>query len=390
MTLYNLPRLSDEYWTKLKSAFAFAERQVEKLITEYPDFFPLYTKEGKWMHEGEPWTNWCEGFLVGLMWLFYHHTGKTSWWNRAIHYAKLIEVRKHDRSVHDLGFLFWPSWKPWFDITGDDELDKVIITAGKTMGQRFIEPGGYFPSFLANNSVFIDIMMNVGIVFYAAKKSHDEDLCLEATRHCMTTRRFLVRGDGSTAQEGIFDLDTGEFLHHSTQQGFRSNSTWARGQTWGLYGFGTAYQFTGDNRFLDTACRCADFFLERTDFDSNASRGSGIPYNDLNESGGLVDSSAAAIAASGLLSLSDIVQDQSRAISYRRSAIEILDTLTSIEYLAKGIDSWEGILLHGIYHTKKGLGVDESVMWGDFFFVEALNKAMRLNSRGVQWKEESQ
>ena len=171
-----------------------------------------------------------------------------------------------------------------------------MIQAGRTMGLRFNEKGSYLRSFVAPESCFIDIMMNVGIIFYAANRTNDRDLLRIATEHCLTTRRYLVRGDGSTAHEGIFDLETGEFLRQTTHQGWRDDSSWARGQTWALYGFGTAYWLSGDERFLDTAQRCADFYIERTP-------PHGVPPNDWEEPSPRrpYESSAAAIAASGLL-----------------------------------------------------------------------------------------
>ena len=113
---------------------------------------------------------------------------------RAEHYSRLIEPRKLDRNVHDLGFLFWSTYKRWYDLTGDPALNEVLIQAGRTMGLRFREKGQYMRSFLAEDSLFIDIMMNVGIVFYAAQQSKDAALESIAMRHCLTTRRVLVRG----------------------------------------------------------------------------------------------------------------------------------------------------------------------------------------------------
>ena len=94
---------------------------------------------------------------------------------------------------------------------------------------------------MSPDSLFIDIMMNVGIVFYAARETGDAALLDIAMRHCLTTRRVLVRGDGSTAHEGLFDPETGEFLKQTTHQGYRGDSCWSRGLAWALYGFGTAY-----------------------------------------------------------------------------------------------------------------------------------------------------
>ena len=162
----------------------------------------------------------------------------------AEHYSRLVEPRKTDRTVHDLGFVFWSTWKRWYDLTGDAALNDVLLQAGRTMSLRFQEKGRYLRSFVAQDSLFIDIMMNVGIIFYAAQETGDAELLRIANEHCLTTRRTLVRGDGSTAHEGIFDLETGEFLRQSTHQGWRGDSAWARGLAWALYGFGTAYAFT--------------------------------------------------------------------------------------------------------------------------------------------------
>jgi unsaturated chondroitin disaccharide hydrolase len=364
----------------LQTAFDFSHEQVRHLVESYPDYFPMYTEGGKWKHTGEAWTNWCEGFLGGMMWIFYTRTGDPWWREQAERYSRLIEERKTDHTVHDLGFLFWSTWKRWYNLTAEAAINQVVITAGETMGLRFMEKGKYLPSFVAPESLFIDIMMNVGIVFYAAQQTGHADLLRKAHQHCLTTRRYLVRGDGSTAHEGLFDLEIGEFLRQSTHQGWRADSCWARGLTWALYGFGTAYEMTSDYRYLNTARLCADFYLDHTPFDEDSPAGPGIPPNDYNDPRQpvLYDSSAAAIAASGLLNLGELVQDPIHAARYHQAALTILDTLTGPEYLANETPGWEGILKHAVYHQAKGLGVDESVMWGEYFFVEAIDKALSL------------
>jgi unsaturated chondroitin disaccharide hydrolase len=353
------------------AALDFAGRQVRQLITRYPDYFPLFTKGGKWRHDREAWTNWCEGFLGGILWILAARRADPWYRDQAEHYSLLIEHRKTDRTVHDLGFLFFPTWKVWYDLTRDLAKKEVVLEAGRTLAQRFQEKGRYLRSFVAPESLFIDIMMNVGLIFYAAKETQDEALWRVAIEHCLTTRRYLVRGDGSIAHEGIFDLNTGEFLHQSTHQGWRNDSSWARGQAWALYGFTTAYEFSGDDRFLRTAQQCADFFIDRTP-------PSGIPPNDWEESAPkqIYESSAAAIAACGILALSTAVKDAEIARGYRTKAHRILDTLLGPEFLADKTPGWEGILKHGIYHERKGLGVDESVMWGEYFFLSAIDSLL--------------
>jgi unsaturated chondroitin disaccharide hydrolase len=331
----------------------------------------MYTVNGQWKHEGEAWTNWCEGFLGGQLWLLYQHTHDDYWRDKAEHYSRLVEHRKTDRNVHDLGFLFLSTWKRWYDLTGDAAINEVVIEAGQTLALRFKEKGQYLRSFVADESLFIDIMMNVPIIFYAAQQTNDENLWRIATQHSLTSRRYLVRGDGSTSHEGIFDLETGEFLRQSTHQGWRDDSSWARGLAWALYGFGTVYTYTQDVRFLNTAEACANFYIERTP-------DHGVPPNDWEEPNPELpyESSAAAITASGLLNLAKLTGDPLRARYYHEYALRIVDTLTSPEFLAVDTPGWEGILKHGMYHQRKGLGVDESVMWGEYFFLEAVSKVL--------------
>lgn len=347
----------------------FAQQQVAGLIERHPDFYPMYTEEGKWKHDKPAWTHWCDGFLPGMMWVFARRTGDQSWTDRAIRYSRALEHRKLDREVHDLGFVFWSSYKRWFDLTGDAAFKDVVVTAGTTMGHRFNEKGKYLRSFVSPESCFIDIMMNIGIIYYAAHESDNLDLLRKVNEHCLTTRRYLVRGDGSTAHEGLFDVKTGEFIRQSTHQGWRDDSSWARGQAWAIYGFGTAYRFSRDERFLDIAQRTADFYIDRTPAD-------GVPPNDWEEPNPdrKWESSAAAITASGLFQLAELVEGEALADRYRTYARTIVETLITPDFLADKTPGWEGILRHGTYHERLDLGVDESVMWGEYFFVEALDK----------------
>lgn len=355
---------------RCEQVFEFAGKQLRHLIETHPDYFPMYTQGGKWRHEGEAWTNWCEGFLGGQLWLMYKRTGEAYWREKAEHYSRLVEPRKDDRNVHDLGFVFWSTYKRWYDLTGDEALNDVVIHAGKTMGLR-AQKGRYLRSFVAPESLFIDIMMNVGIVFYAAQQTHDAALLQIAHDHCMTTRKTIVRGDGSTAHEGIFDLETGEFLREGTHQGWRGDSSWARGLTWGLYGFGTAYKMTGEQRYLQTAEACANFYIDHTP-------DHGVPPNDWDEPNPAnpYESSAAAIAAGGLLQLAKLTGDPAHARHYQAYALRIMETLTTPAFLAIDTPGWEGILKQGMYHERLGLGVNESVMWGDYFFLEAAAKVL--------------
>jgi unsaturated chondroitin disaccharide hydrolase len=362
----------------LETTMAIIRRQVRALVENHPDFYPMYTTAGKWRHEGELWTHWCDGFLPGMMWIVYGQeaakgSSEAHWWREtAIHCSKPLESRQFDRNVHDLGFIFMSTYYRWYEISEEPFLNDVLIEAGKTMSLRFKEKGQYLRSFVSDDSLFIDIMMNVGIIFYAALETADEHILDIAMRHCLTTRRVLVRGDGSTAHEGLFDLETGEFLKQTTHQGYRGDSCWTRGIAWALYGFGTSYSYTRDPRFLSTAEACADFFLENVPANGVAP----WDFDAPEESRTQVDTSASAIAASGLFQLAELCSDPMKGKFYESAARHIVHSLCK-HYVADPASGWEGILKGGVYHIHKGLGVNESVMWGEYFFVEAVDKALR-------------
>ncbi len=257
-------------------------------------------------------------------------------------------------------------------------LRDVLIQAGRTLALRR-QKGGYLASFVGPQSLFIDIMMNVGIIFWAANATSDDSLRQIAVEHCRTTARHLVRSDGGTAHEGIFDVDTGKFLWQSTHQGWRAASTWSRGLAWAIYGFTAAHRLSGKAEFLDTAQRCADYYLRRMPPGM-------VPYWDFDlpeDSTHLWDSSAAAITASGLWDLSEQVAAVPDRQRYQGAALAILQTLCTDEFLPRQHPDWEGILMHGVYHYHRNLGVDESVAWGDHFFVEALVKALAGRSEAA-------
>jgi len=352
--------------------WATAAPKLTGLTSAHPDQFPLYTRDGRWVVDGEAWTNWCEGFLGGQLWMLSRRApdaaSRPGFRSAAEHYSSLLEERQHDDSVHDLGFIFWSTYRRWFAETGDTSLNDVIVQAGRTTARRYRPVGKYMPSFREPGSLFIDIMMNIHMAFYAAQQTGDDGLAEVATRHCLTTRRHLIRGDGSASHEAMFDTDSGDFRAQTTQQGYSDSGSWARGQAWALYGFGTVFRFTGDRRFLDTACATADFWVEKT-------RNQLIPPNDWEEPSPVRphESSAAAAAAGGLWQLAGLVDDPALARTYADHAVRTIEALAGENFLARPDESWEGVLKHGTYHEGKNLGVDESVMWGDYWFLDTVD-----------------
>jgi unsaturated chondroitin disaccharide hydrolase len=367
----------DALRNSLQHAFDFAQQQVSALLEKYPsDYYPMYTVKGKFGEDRKRWTHWCDGFYPGMMFIFAETTGDSRWLEKAITYSTPLEDRQYDRAVHDLGFIFFSTYLRWLELGGPEERIKpVLIQAGRTMAMRFMEKGQYLRSFVEPASLFIDIMMNVGTIFHAGLETGDEHLLEIAHRHCLTTRRTLVRGDGSTSHEAIFNLETGECLRQTTHQGYRGDSCWSRGLAWSLYGFTRSFMQTGEAEYLGAATLNADYYLLHTPSDGVT------PWDyDAPEDGPLartqVDTSACAIAASGLLDLAEMTPDLTRAVAYRDFALTSLASLAE-KYLGSLTPGFEGILNGGVYHIHKNLGVHEAVLFGEYFFVEALDKALQ-------------
>lgn len=374
---------------RLERAFGFGVTQLERMTEKWPSAkpAPIYTENGVWTRPEYMWTDWCPGFYAGMMWLAFERTGDPRWRKAAEEYTRKLESRKFDRDVHDLGFIFMSTADRWYRLADDDDparpwLKDLLITAGTVQSFRWKESGEdhYVYSFHGPQSLFIDIMMNIRLLFRAHELGASRELYRKADRHARTTEKFLVqkRGprlmdhDGAVIHEAIFNPVRGEFRNLSTQQGYSPFTCWARGLAWAIYGFTDTYLFTRDPFFLETAERCADYYLANTPAD-------GVPFWDYGAPAipdEPLDSSAAAIIAGAFWKLKEIEGTQKGSAVYRRAALTILSTLAGDGFLGTHDPAYEGILRHGVYHRPMNWGVDESVMWGDYFFMEALHNVL--------------
>jgi unsaturated chondroitin disaccharide hydrolase len=216
--------------------------------------------------------------------------------------------------------------------------------------------------------VIIDSTMNMPLLFWAARDTGNDRYRNIARNHLHQVIAHLIREDGSTVHTCFVDTGTGSLRYARTVQGFSDDSCWSRGQAWGIYGFALGHQYTGEPPFLEAARKLADYFLERLPSD-------GICPWDFDERAGQEkDSSASAIAAAGMIALSEQLScGDSDGARYHDAARRILETL-STDYFG-GEPREGGILLHAVGHRPAGRGVDEYCIWGDYFYTEGL---MRL------------
>lgn len=376
------PRTADSSELDALAAHAlqFAASRLAATVVEAgtPERFPRSTlASGAWDFRTR--TDWTSGFFPGCLWLLYEATGETIWRQRAESWSAGVEPKKNDTGSHDVGFQIFCSFGNGFRLTGNPAYRTVINQGATSLSTRFNAVVGCTRSW--NNWTFpviIDNMMNLEILYWSAHNGGNAAFDDMAMSHGSRSRLDHVRPDGSTFHLVDYNPATGAVLDRATVQGAFDASTWARGQAWGLYGFAMSYRESGVGSFLTTAQALADYFIDHLPADH-------VPYWDFQAPGipnEPRDTSAAAIAASGLLELSTLAGDTAARNRYRSAAFDILTALCSPAYLAEGSTS-HGILRHGVGNKPAASEVDVSLIYGDYYFLEALLRYRTLATDAV-------
>ena len=324
--------------------------------------------------------DWCSGFFPGSLWHVYAYTNNDYWRQQAISFTWPLEEVKRYKGTHDLGFMVNNSFGKAYQWTGERSYKDVVIQAAKTLVSRYDDRVKCIRSWDFNRDrwkypVIIDNMMNLELLFWAARNGGDKRLYDIAVRHAETTMRHQFRPDYTNYHVAVYDTIDGHFIKGVTHQGLSDDSMWARGQAWAIYGYTMVYRETGDSRFLDFARKVSDVYLKRLPTDM-------IPYWDFAARDFLPaeprDASAASITASALLELSTYVANADSAAFYREQAVAMLEQLSSPSYQAGGQSS--AFLLHSVGHMNKKWEVDASISYADYYYLEALTRLKRLES----------
>jgi hypothetical protein len=314
-------------------------------------------------------SQWTSGFFPGSLWFMYENTLDNSWMTRATSQTASMLSQDTNASDHDIGFKILGSYGNAYRITRDPSYLSVIQTAAQSMTPLYRPTAGViesWPNYDSHITVIIDNMMNLELLFFAAQNGGDPSWYDMAVSHATQTMKNHVRPDGSTFHVVDYNPD-GSVFSKFTAQGAGANTTWSRGQAWAIYGFTMTYRYTHDPRFLATAQSTADYFLNNLPPDF-------VPYWDFSKCcTDPRDSSAAAIAAAGLLELSTYVASTDQA-RYRTAALNIQSSLSSPAYLGNPLTT-DGILLHGSANVPVG-DFDKSLIYGDYYFIQGCYRAM--------------
>jgi unsaturated chondroitin disaccharide hydrolase len=324
---------------------------------------------------------WTSGFWPGVLWYLYEYSGDTKYLAAADSFSRaVIPVVTGHAGNHDVGFIAYCSLGNGYRLTGNADYKQAMLQAADSLATLYNPAVGTilsWPDMVMKmnwpHNTIIDNMMNLELLFWAARNGGCSSLYDIAFRHAETTMKNHFRPDYSTYHVAVYDTLTGSFIKGVTHQGFADETMWARGQAWAIYGFTMAYRETGDPRFLTTARRATDIFLSRLP-DNDM-----IPYWDFdapNIPGEPRDASAAAIVASALIELAEFnAANTSGNKNYLSAARKILASLSSETYQSRTKNP--AFLLHSTGHYPNNSEIDASIIYADYYYLEAL---MRLRN----------
>ncbi len=339
------------------------------------DRIPYTTTGGRFDDKSESEiTWWTNGFWGGEMWQLYQLTGNEMFREEAIGVEEKLDrnLMNSEGLDHDNGFKWLPTSVIRYKLEKNKEsLNRGMLAAGNMAGRfnltgNFIRAWNNWDNVDRRGYAIIDCMMNLPLLYWASEETTDPRFKMMAVAHADTAMKTFVREDGSVNHIVVFDPFTGEMKESLGGQGYGVGSSWTRGQSWGIYGFALSYRYTGDRKYLETSRKIADYVL-------SAMPDSYLVPIDYRQPEGvdLEDSTAAAITASGLIELAALLGDEEGADKYLEAALRLLKTLDE-----KRI-SWTletDNLLNNCAVDYHGDGHNMSIIYGDYYFIEAVMK----------------
>lgn len=346
------------------------ERKIDRMIEQLRGLTPHVAKQGEYDSSRLDW--WTSGFWPGILWIMHDVTGKEhyrkeAWsWDEQLEQCMVQETNLH----HDVGFQFLPTAVIKYKITGDKDARRRGLQAANFLAGRYNIAGNFLRAWNQEKTgwAIIDSSMNLSLLFWAAEEFDDPRFRHIGRAHADTVLRYFIRPDGSVNHIVSFDAESGAYLEALGGQGYSPTSSWSRGQAWALYGMANTYRYTKEERFLTAARRVAHYFLASLEEDY-------VPLWDFRvdvKDGEPRDTSAASCAASGLLEIASHLPETEGRL-YREGAHRILESLTK-SYAYLGDEKEQPILREGTGNKPAGQNVDVGLIYGDYYYVEALAK----------------
>lgn len=322
---------------------------------------------------------WTGGFWPGILWYDYEATQNDTIRVLAEKYTESLELFSRIPAYdHDLGFLVFCSYGNGYRLTHNPVYRDVILATADSLATLFNPKVGTILSWprnvemLGGHNTIMDNMINLEMLFWAARNGGDRRLFDVAVSHADKTMENQFRPDYSSYHVAVYDTVTGKCIKKCTHQGYSDDSMWARGQAWAIYGYTVVFRETGNPKYLEFAERLVDTYMKNLPDDY-------VPYWDFNAPdipNAPRDASAACVVASALLEMSGFYGN-GKGEKYRKAAEKMLCSLSSDKYQSR--ERNVAFLLHSTGHWPAKSEIDASIIYADYYYIEVLMRLKRLN-----------
>ena len=360
--------------------FTAAQQQYELMHSNTAEgFYPRTFQNGEFVDT--PAANWTSGFYPGALWYIYEYSSDETVREMADAYTRNLDtLYTCPFTNHDIGFQIQCSYLNGYRLTGNEDYLKFIELNADKLAKRFSPITGCIKSWDNDTwefPVIIDNMMNLELLMVAAEMFNADSLITVAQTHANTTMANHFRDDYSCCHLVDYSIEDGSVLLKQTVQGLADDSSWARGQAWAIYGYAMMAQKCKDQElataYLTHAENIAGMLLKRLPKD-------GVPYWDFDSNDipdDVMDSSAAAIMASGFVTLAELTADKSLAKKCMKMAETQIRSLASEMYFSKIGENGGFLLMHGTGNKPSGREIDTPLIYGDYYFLEAILKYLK-------------
>ena len=372
----------------VNKALDYCAKQTQRTLTELKTdsgidytMMPrnIMADEQHWNCRKATKEEWCAGFWSGVLWYDYEYTKDKQVLEEAENFTHSLKFLSHIPAYdHDLGFLVFCSYGNGYRLTKNPAYKQVILDTADTLATLFNPIVGTILSWPREveprnwpHNTIMDNMINLEILFWAAKNGGNPYLYDIAVSHADKTMKSQFRPDYTSYHVAVYDTITGNLIKGVTHQGYADSTMWARGQAWAIYGYTVVYRETKDPKYLDFVQKVTDVYLDRLPEDK-------VPYWDFDDPSipdAPRDASAGAVVASALLELSTYLPNGTGK-RYKDAAIEMLTSLSSDSYQSG--ESKPSFLLHSVGHWPNHSEIDASIIYADYYYIEALLRLKRL------------
>ena len=372
----------------VNKALDYCAKQTQRTLTELKTdsgidytMMPrnIMADEQHWNCRKATKEEWCAGFWPGVLWYDYEYTKDKQVLEEAENFTHSLKFLSHIPAYdHDLGFLVFCSYGNGYRLTKNPAYKQVILDTADTLATLFNPIVGTILSWPREveprnwpHNTIMDNMINLEMLFWAAKNGGNPYLYDIAVSHADKTMKSQFRPDYTSYHVAVYDTITGNLIKGVTHQGYADSTMWARGQAWAIYGYTVVYRETKDPKYLDFAQKVTDVYLDRLPEDK-------VPYWDFDDPSipnAPRDASAGAVVASALLELSTYLPNGTGK-RYKDAAIEMLTSLSSDSHQSG--ESKPSFLLHSVRHWPNHSEIDASIIYADYYYIEALLRLKRL------------